>query len=123
MRPTSAIAACAVCALATVFSVQQGEHGPLVVYKLHAPTRPVPAAPVAPPADMGSVLPSRAPAVLGTVVMPAGGFVPPAQATANGATDRWEASDFVTLQQVSDDLIWRRETADRLPELPFAPRF
>ncbi len=66
-----------------VFSVQQGEHGPLVVYKLEVPKKAGPAAArpaapvvipanrpvaVAPPAQRLSPL---KPTVLGTVVMPA----------------------------------------------------
>jgi hypothetical protein len=130
------MAACAVTALATVFSVQQGEHGPLVVYKLNVPERPAPAAePVA-------VIPSRAPSVLGTVVMPPAGLAPPAvvarpapvpqgaalrvtaeEAAPAAAAVTWEGGDFVTLKQVNDEIVWRRETADSLPEVPFAPRF
>ncbi|NIA68343.1 hypothetical protein HBA54_07040 [Pelagibius litoralis] len=37
MLPRKMISACAVATLAMVFSVQQGEHGPLVVYKLQMP--------------------------------------------------------------------------------------
>ena len=83
-----------------VFSVQQGEHGPLVVYKLAVP-RPaaaVPAVPATPqtsapvprlrssitrvpehPATrtLATVVPSRAPRSLGTVVMPASALPPP----------------------------------------------
>lgn len=68
-----------------VFSVQQGEHGPLVVYKLAVPpsAAPVAAAPAAPrlPATVVIEEPAAAqprrlsplqPTVLGTVVMPAG---------------------------------------------------
>jgi hypothetical protein len=133
------MAACAVTALATVFSVQQGEHGPLVVYRLHVPERPAPAAPAAEPV---TVIPSRAPSVLGTVVMPPAGLAPPAvvarpapvpqgaalrvtaeEAAPAAAAVTWEGGDFVTLKQVNDEIVWRRETADSLPEVPFAPRF
>jgi hypothetical protein len=130
------VAACAVTALATVFSVQQGEHGPLVVYKLHVPERAAPAA------EPVTVIPSRAPSVLGTVVMPPAGLAPPAvvarpapvpqgatlglaaeEAAPAAAAVTWEGGDFVTLKQVNDEIVWRRETADSLPEVPFAPRF
>ena len=46
-------------ALAMVFSVQQGEHGPLVVYKLKVPEQAAPAAPPTPAAPTPAV-PSRA---------------------------------------------------------------
>jgi len=130
------VAACAVTALATVFSVQQGEHGPLVVYKLHVPDRAAPAAEPVPAAEPITVIPSRAPTVLGTVVMPPAVDALPSplpQGAALGITAEeaapaaaavtWERGDFVTLKQVNDDIIWRRETADSLPEVPFAPRF
>ena len=117
MRPRGAAAACAAITLAAVFSVQQGEHGPLVVYKLQLPDQrtPAPSAPV--------VIPSRAveapaPAVLGTVVMPAAEPPPPAAAAPGRIVE-----GVITLQQVSDDILWRRDTAERLPESPFAPRF
>jgi len=94
-----AITTCAAVALATVFTVQQGEHGPLVVYKLKVPketartvdtpatnapnTMPAPtvsravppatAAPAAPaPAAKAPKLSSLTPTILGRVVMPAG---------------------------------------------------
>jgi hypothetical protein len=153
------VAACAVMALAGVFSVQQGEHGPLVVYKLQLPEQRAPAhtvpalspsRPDAAPAPHGVfpallphtaddlpqilvpqsvvVIPSRAPAILGTVVMPAGampaGAMPAGEPPAAAAAEPdWIAEDSITLQQVSDDILWRRDTAERLPESPFAPRF
>lgn len=145
MRPRGVAAACAAIALAAVFSVQQGEHGPLVVYKLQRPGQetPAPAAPVVIPSPTGGapaagvplpalllpqaagavpqgiiVIPSRAPAILGTVVMPAA-EPPPAAAAEPG----WSDAGSISLQQVSDDILWRRDTAERLPESPFAPRF
>ena len=90
MRASRAIAACAVSALAMVFSVQQGEYGPLVVYKLQVPKQAAPGTPVASPPSTPSVtvpppaedqtymIPSRAPRVLGRVVMPASGAPAPA---------------------------------------------
>jgi len=145
LRPRRAAAACAAITLAAVFSVQQGEHGPLVVYKLQLPGQrtPAPSAPVVipsraveAPAPGGvvpallpetagaalqdiTVIPSRAPAVLGTVVMQAAEPPPPPAAAEPGRT----AEGAITLQQVSDDILWRRDTAERLPESPFAPRF
>jgi hypothetical protein len=135
------MAACAVTALATVFSVQQGEHGPLVVYKLQVPDRHVPA-PTAPAAVPVTVIPSRAPTVLGTVAMPPAGLAPPAavalpapvppdatlgataeEAASAAAAATWRGVDVVTLKQVNDEIVWRRETADSMPEVPFAPRF
>jgi hypothetical protein len=139
------VAACVVMALAAVFSVQQGAHGPLVVYKLQMPDQDAPAPSAsalnaarsnAAPAPDGIfpallpqaaddlpesivVIPARAPAILGTVVMPAGELLPPAAAAESG----WSAEDSITLQQVSEDILWRRDTAERLPESPFAPRF
>lgn len=135
MRPSRAVAACAISALAMVFSVQQGEHGPLVIYKLQVPPRAAPAAPSAPSAGPGYVIPSRAPQVLGTVVTPGAGAayplpVPPSAILAEpvqpapaAAPPGWATGGIVTLQQVNDDLAWRRETAEKLPEVPFAPRF
>jgi hypothetical protein len=93
------------------------------------------------------VIPSRAPTVLGTVAMPPAGLAPPAvvalpspmpqgatlgvttlgvtaeEAAPAAAAVTWEGGDFVTLKQVNDEIVWRRETADSLPEAPFAPRF
>lgn len=123
-----AAAACAIGALAAVFSVQQGEHGPLVVYKLQVRPQAAPTAPPAPPGEPVVIIPSRAPRVLGTVVLPAGRPaaplpVPLAPALVEAATPAPVAGDGVTLQQVSDELTWRRETAGKLPPVPFAPRF
>ncbi|MGE5768041.1 MAG: hypothetical protein ACM35H_12700 [Bacteroidota bacterium] len=129
------MAACAAIALAAVFSVQQGEHGPLVVYKLQQPGQrssappvpivipnPVPLAePAAEPPPVFVVIPSRAPAILGTVVLPAPAPLPatlPAEPELPAP-----AEGTITLQQVSDEILWRRETLERLPEAPFAPRF
>lgn len=137
------MAACAAMALAGVFSVQQGEHGPLVVYKLQLPEQrasahpaPVlsPLRPDAAPAPDGVlpallpqsdlpqdvvVIPSRAPVILGTVVLPAPAPLPAALPAEPPPADQGS----ITLQQVSDDILWRRDTAERLPESPFAPRF
>ena len=45
------------------------------------------------------------------------------EAAPAAAAVTWEGGDFVTLKQVNDEIVWRRETADSLPEVPFAPRF
>lgn len=183
LRPIEVLSACAVSVLATVFTVQQGEHGPLVVYKLEVPKASAPAivAPAAsaprtslstaPTPRADTVVPSRAPKVLGTVVMPASALPPPrirpvavlpppaadtegsygilplppttlsaptlsevvpAAAPAyrvveNGrsANEIGGAEDdtAITLEQVNNDIVWRRETTDVLRQLPFSPRF
>jgi hypothetical protein len=185
LRPIEVLSACAVSVLATVFTVQQGEHGPLVVYKLEVPKASAPAIVVpappprsslsaAPAPPAGTVVPSRAPKVLGTVVMPASALPPPrirpvavlpppaaparsaeagygilplppttlsaptlsevvpAAAPAyrvveNGRSaneiDGGEDDVAITLEQVNNDIVWRRETTDMLRQLPFSPRF
>jgi len=139
LRASHATTACAAAALAMVFSVQQGKHGPLVVYKLEVPQPPAAAArslpsPAAP--EPVYVIPSRAPAVLGTVVIPSDSApvlpvtTPPATtlpvAAAPAKTPEsipLQTEGIVTLQEVSDEVMWRRETVERLPQAPFAPRF
>lgn len=120
------MAACVVMAMAVVFSIQQGEHGPLVVYKLQLPAQHaalppapvvIPAPPPAPSLEDVIVIPSRAPAILGTIVLPRS-EPPPAAAPVFPAGE-----GVITLQQVSDEILWRRETAERLPQSPFSPRF
>jgi hypothetical protein len=133
------MAACAVYVLGMVFSVQQGEHGPLVVYKLQVPPAEAPA----PPATT-YVIPSRAPAVLGTVVLPAE-RTPRAEETFDDAPLRLperglgfrvieggvigeamvneKSGDVLTLQQINDDIAWRRDTVEKLRQVPIAPRF
>lgn len=216
MRLRNGVAACAVSALAMVFSVQQGEHGPLVVYKLQVPenstaTSPAPQAPAAStqprlrsgitrvpqqPATRSAAtpqpVPSRAPRSLGTVVMPASALPPPqvtpvrvlpvplavppaplpAPAPAETAAapaplqprvlgtvavsdiealDAYtpvpempgsqevfhlvedsgygsamineDTGNSLTLKEVNDAAVWRRNTAERLREVPIAPRF
>lgn len=74
-----------------VFSVQQGEHGPLVVYKLAVPPSAATVAPAPPPPLLPAtvvieepVAPPKPrlsplqPTILGTVAMPAGRAVMPA---------------------------------------------
>lgn len=140
MQARRLAAGCAAIALAAVFSVQQGEHGPLVVYKLQLPDQSTPAAaapviipaqttltpvvipasgPLRPTLEDIVVIPSRAPAILGTVVLPA----PLPTAAAAEPELPAPAEGTITLQQVSDEIHWRRETLERLPEAPFAPRF
>ena len=131
------MAACAAIALAVVFSVQQGEHGPLVVYKLQMPEQRSPEAPVPlvipSPASIAEptverpqdfvVIPSRAPAILGTAVLPAPAPLPAALPDTPVPAEEGADEGSITLQQVSDEILWRRDTAERLPESPFAPRF
>jgi hypothetical protein len=206
LRLRNGVAACAVSALAMVFSVQQGEHGPLVVYKLEVPkAQPAqnpaaqnPAGKTAPqaprlrsgitrvprqPATRSAATPQTvAPRSLGTVVMPASALPPPrvtpvpvtvlpAEAPAPAAepaslqprvlgtvsaseiealtayqpmppvTDSGEVfhvvedsefgtaminedtGDSLTLEEVNNAAVWRRDTAERLRRVPIAPRF
>jgi hypothetical protein len=118
-------------ALAMVFSVQQGEHGPLVVYKLKVPERSAGIAPTAPPAASVYVLPSRTSRTLGTLKLS------PAKPAASGVSALdiveqmapleamldWQGDGVVTLEDVNNDLNWRRETAEKLRQLSFTPRF
>lgn len=156
-----------------VFSVQQGEHGPLVVYKLAVPDAPEtaarsqqllppPAVVAIPPADAAGTPPAYQPGplqptILGTVVLPASTPLtsllpslppPPAAppATVQLIVPDYEAEDgpgyrvvtdfepeaamlnehtgkTLTLDEVHDAIIWRRETAEKLRDVPFAPRF
>lgn len=133
-----------------VFSVQQGEHGPLVVYKLEIPANTAAAPPVRDTGRLAeplSVIPSRAPRVLGRISAtpelpgtpatpapgPAGGVsvLDVLEALTPAAAPRqaerfleWEADgEGVTLDRVNADISWRRETADRLRRLPFSPSF
>lgn len=163
------VSACAVAALAMVFSVQQGEHGPLVVYKL---TKPEPGGDVAAPAPgalPAAIAPARKlsplqPTPLGTVTLPA----PEQQAHSQGAITTYElpaelpaglpaepapaptlldvqafgevyrealaagaqedlvnreTGEPVTLQEINDAVVWRRDTAKKLKRPSFAPRF
>jgi hypothetical protein len=184
LRASKATTVCAAWVLAMVFSVQQGDHGPLVVYKLQLPPSSDSAAPAAvEPAEPATVIiedPSPAPVsrarrlgplqptILGTVVIPAGRAplpVPPepagpaplatfgglplqepapvalaiptadevASAAAayrgveafddDGTLVNTETGGALTLEQVNNALIWRRETAEKLRQAPLAPRF
>ncbi|MGD1877096.1 MAG: hypothetical protein ACFB13_06300 [Kiloniellaceae bacterium] len=172
MRGSKAITACAASVLAMVFSVQQGDHGPLVVYKLQVPQaaapdlsgtpqplRPPPVIigdpiiedPVAPAPRAARVGPLE-PTVLGTVVMPAKRLTPaplptaaplPTEAgvTVAGVPDSARVyrivEDFegppplinektgaaLTLQDINEAVVWRRDTARKLRQDPFVPRF
>jgi hypothetical protein len=191
----NAISICAATVLATVFSVQQGEHGPLVVYKLAVPQAPAPVTPARPdqplptplfppeafigttapaptPAPAAvAVSPSAAPAIapsvppglpssyrpgplqptiLGTVVLPAGTALPalpPAPPAAPPAAVQLIVPDYapgyrivsdsaleeamvnehtgeaLTLDEVHDAITWRRDTVEKLRDVPIAPRF
>jgi hypothetical protein len=165
--------------MAMVFSVQQGAHGPLVVYKLKVPeasggvarnpepSEPVPltlpllgtAAPAqprrAPTPTVGSAPAAYRPGplqptVLGTVVMPAATLRPAAplypapeptqdfeivapdyQPNFRVASDlligeamrNAETGEYLTLEEVNDAVLWRRETVEKLRQVPIAPRF
>ncbi len=157
-----------------VFSVQQGEHGPLVVYKLQLPepvetdnppravvplsavTRNMDAVPlpedVAPLQAIAPAAPKMSPlepTILGTVVMPADRAAaivarpaPPPAAVPLTVPDRnaiyriiadydgggrimvnEKTGERITLEAVNDEVLWRRDTARRLRDQPFAPRF
>lgn len=150
--------------MAMVFSVQQGEHGPLVTYKLEVPetvepAEPRPAATVRLPADVAPLQEIAPPApakmaplqptTLGTVVVPAERATapaavpaPPPPATVESITADYQrlfstaadglpgrslqhayTGETITLDQVNDELEWRRDTADKLRRLPVGPRF
>jgi len=134
LRPSKAMTVCAAAVLAMVFSVQQGEHGPLVVYKLQLPSASDSAASAAAePAEPVTVIiedPEDAPAV------PFGGMpllepapvplaIPAAEVEfdEDGALVNTETGGAVTLEQVNNALTWRRETAEKLRQVPIAPRF
>ncbi len=162
-----------------VFSVQQGEHGPLVVYKLTVPeasdsvleepvasSRPssplVPLdavinrasrqiVPVAVPSQETAAprLSSLEPTILGTVVMPASRRLtpqPPAAGESSGGVKlavpsyeevnrivsdapAYEAminegtGDYLTLDEVNKAVVWRRDTVEKLRQVPITPRF
>ena len=151
-----------------VFSVQQGEHGPLVVYKLKLPppadtASPAPQEPVVIPAPDAKLSGTPAttprlaplePTILGTVVMPKARVLtlipPPAAPEAPGASApvqlslpeilsaarivseyqggdeamiNNETGETLTLQDVNDAVLWRRETAEKRRQLPVGPRF
>lgn len=127
--------------MAMVFSVQQGEHGPLVTYKLEVPDT-VESAP-----SPGAMVPLSA-AAFGTAALPAEqAATAPRSARIPGDADRLTAAyqrlfrsvyeqpeanallhaytgEAITLDQVSAELEWRRDTTEKLRRrTPFAPRF
>lgn len=151
-----------------VFSVQQGEHGPLVVYKLKLPDQTAPQAPSRATMPPAAAVPAQRPGplqptVLGTVSLPAeraaalgrapAGPAPaasdsvpaPAAAAApvpltvpDAAAVQRIVSEYdsggqsmvnattgerITLEAVNDEVLWRRDTAEKLRDQPFAPRF
>lgn len=103
MHPTRAIATCAVAVLAMVFSVRQGENGPLLLYKLKESDS---AWTVFNPAQTSNYEPVT------LDFSPIGGM------TTNAPTGEW-----TTLKAISDDIAWRRDTAEKLRQLEFSPRF
>lgn len=162
----NAVSAFAVSALAMVFSVQQGEHGPLVVYKLEVPRTSAPQNPPAaqapkaaaaaqPESDLPRTpkLSPLEPTILGTVVLPAeraAAILQPAEPLPNTEAgplplgvpsaesvyrivSDYESSDeaminvetgtALTLQEVNDAILWRRDTAEKLRRVPVGPRF
>ena len=160
MRASKALTVCAATVLATVFSVQQGEHGPLVVYKLQLPSPGTTAAQPAPdePATViiedtssRSTFPQAAPVVtFGGMTLQDPAQQPLALDVPQQASDQAPSSEMVsrliedlengasldvnplinvetgtpvTLQEVNDALTWRRETAEKLRQVPIAPRF
>ena len=146
-----------------VFSVQQGEHGPLVVYKLEVPDSPT-QRPVTlgqpttvvidstnTPSTKSPRLSPLEPTILGTVVMPAEAAEtsaghPTANPALNGRSippvpDRStvvrivedlrnsqtmvneQTGGALTLENVNEAVLWRRDTAEKLRQVPLAPRF
>ncbi|MEQ9607444.1 MAG: hypothetical protein RLN99_07240 [Kiloniellaceae bacterium] len=141
--------ACAFCALAMVFSVQQGEHGPLVVYKLAVPQpaapgvsaplttpptviigepesaapTPLPAAPPAHAATFGGI-PLQIPAASSPDAPDAATvYLSVEEGEDSGRMINAQTGDPLTLQQVNDAVAWRRDTAEKLRQVPIAPRF
>jgi hypothetical protein len=126
-----------------VFSVQQGEHGPLVVYKLAVPQSADP--------STAPAVPDPAPTIPATVIIgepdsaaqnvhslsplqtPAANSPGvPDSATVyriaeemqdSGRMINAETGGTLTLKQVNDAVAWRRETAEKLRQVPIAPRF
>jgi hypothetical protein len=125
LRPSRAFTVCAVCALAMVFSVQQGEHGPLVVYKLAVPQT---AAPVlsAPPATPPTVIigePESVAADSRSVPDSATVYRIVEELQDSGRMINVQTGSTLTLKQVNDAVVWRRDTAEKLRQVPIAPRF
>jgi hypothetical protein len=103
MRPTRAIAFCAVATLATVFSIQQGESGQLIVYRLEEPN---------------SAWVAVTPAVTSRQVPVTLDLSPDEGVVMKDRTGEW-----LTIKVIIDDLAWRRDTAEKLRQLPVGPRF
>lgn len=103
MHPNRAITTWAVAVLAMVFSVHQGENGPLLLYKLNE-------------SDAAWTVVSPAPTLNDEPVTldfsPLGGM------TTSAPTGEW-----MTLKAISDDIAWRRDTAEKLRQLQIGPRF
>jgi hypothetical protein len=102
MRATRALASCAVATLATVFSVQQGGNGQALLYRQDGPN----AAWVAIPAATSQ----EAPVTLD--------FSSAESAATKDGTGEW-----MNIRAIINDLAWRRDTAKKLRQLPFSPRF
>jgi hypothetical protein len=91
-----------VALLAMVFTVRQGENGPLLLYKLNEFDSAWTVVNPAPASSDGPV----------TLDFSSGGM------TSNTRTGEW-----MTLQAISDDIAWRRDTAEKLRQLQIGPRF
>jgi len=125
LRPIKALNACAVCALAMVFSVQQGEHGPLVVYKLAVPqsAAPVVSAPLTTPPTVIIGEPDSAAADSSGVPDSATVYRIVEELQDSGRMINTQTGGTLTLKQVNDAVVWRRDTAEKLRQVPIAPRF
>lgn len=89
-----------------VFSVQQGEHGPLVTYKLEIPET----------VETVETLPSTADDYRRL-------FAATSDEAAANPLQHAHTGEAITLEQVSAELEWRRDTAEKLRRMPVGPRF
>lgn len=109
-----------------VFSVQQGEHGPLVVYKLTVPQPATPgvSAPLTrPPTVIIGEPDSAGPTPLPAAPDSATGFSSVEEGEDSGRMINAQTGGPLTLKQVNDAVGWRRDTAEKLRQVPIAPRF
>jgi len=108
-----------------VFSVQQGEHGPLVVYKLAVPqsAAPVVSAPLTTPPTVIIGEPDPVAADSSGVPDSATVYRTVEELQDSGRMINTQTGSTLTLKQVNDAVIWRRDTAEKLRQVPIAPRF